>query len=100
MILEKARIESNEQIAGAQLGAKAVTDDKQIKAKELLEGAKMGVDVVQKNKDIALREKESKLRNETTAHKQKLKDETQVDVTNLRMKLNSTKRNKKWSRKR
>ena len=84
MILEKARIESNEQIAGAQLGAKAVTDDKQIKAKELLEGAKMGVDVVQKNKDVALREKESKLRNETTAHKQKLKDETQVDVTKLK----------------
>jgi hypothetical protein len=63
MILEKARIESNEQIAGAQLGAKAVTDDKAIKAKELLEGAKMGVDVVQKNKDIALRAQESQMRN-------------------------------------
>ena len=84
MILEKARIESNEQIAGAQLGAKAVTDDKQIKAKELLEGAKMGVDVVQKNKDVALREKESKLRNETQAHVQKLKDETQVKETKLK----------------
>tara|TARA_R110002124_G_scaffold8066_2_gene44332 strand:- start:1765 stop:2880 length:1116 start_codon:yes stop_codon:yes gene_type:complete len=84
MILEKARIESNEQIAGAQLGAKAVTEDKQIKAKELLEGAKMGVDVVQKNKDINLREKESRLRNETTAHKQKLKDETQVKDTKLK----------------
>ena len=84
MILEKARIESNEQIAGAQLGAKAVTDDKQIKAKELLEGAKMGVDVVQKNKDIDLREKESRLRNETQAHVQKLKDETQVKETKLK----------------
>jgi len=92
MILEKARIESNEQIAGAQLGAKAVTDDKQIKAKELLEGAKMGVDVVQKNKDIDLREKESRLRNETQAHVQKLKDETQVKETKLK---DETKLNKK-----
>ncbi len=92
MILEKARIESNEQIAGAQLGAKAVTDDKQIKAKELLEGAKMGVDVVQKNKDIDLREKESRLRNETQAHVQKLKDETQVKETKLK---NETQLNKK-----
>ena len=102
MILEKARIESNEQIAGAQLGAKAVTEDKQIKAKELLEGAKMGVEVVSarnriksqetlagaqmgaaavnKKQDIALREKESKARNATQVKDTKLKDETQLNI--------------------
>ena len=88
--------------AGAQLGAKAVTEDKQIKAKELLEGAKMGVDVVSarnriksqetlagaqmgaaavyKKQDIALREKESKARNATKVKDTKLKDETQLNI--------------------
>jgi len=101
MILEKARIESNEQIAGAQLGAKAVTDDKTIKAKELLEGAKMGVEVVnsrnkiasqenlegaklgassvQKNNDLALRAQESQARNAAKVDVTKLKDETQLN---------------------
>ena len=80
LTLEQARINSNEQIAGAQLGAKAVTDDKQIQAKELLEGAKMGVAAVQKNKDMALREKESQLRNATKVKETKLKDETQLNI--------------------
>jgi hypothetical protein len=80
LTLEQARINSNEQIAGAQLGARAVTEDKQIKAKELLEGAKMGVAAVQKNKDMALREKESQLRNATKVKETKLKDETQLNI--------------------
>jgi hypothetical protein len=39
---ERMRIESQEQIAGAQIGAKSVDLDKQIASKELLEGTKIG----------------------------------------------------------
>ena len=82
--IEQARMETQKEIAGAQIGAKAEMEQKQITTKEVLEGAKLGAAAVNKQKDINLREKESKLRNETTAHKQKLKDETQVDVTKLK----------------
>tara|TARA_R100001460_G_scaffold80503_3_gene121442 strand:+ start:3542 stop:6139 length:2598 start_codon:yes stop_codon:yes gene_type:complete len=83
MLLEQAKITSNETIKGAELGAKAVTDDKDVKAKELLEGAKMGVEVVKANADIALRQQESQLKNETAAHEQKLKDRAQIEKTKL-----------------
>jgi len=83
VMLEQARITSNETIKGAELGAKAVTDDKDVKAKELLEGAKMGVEVVKANADIALRQQESQLKNETAAHEQKLKDRAQIEKTKL-----------------
>ncbi len=39
---ERMRIESQEQIAGAQIGAKAMDLDKQLASKELLEGTKIG----------------------------------------------------------
>jgi len=83
VMLEQARITSNETIKGAELGAKAVTDDRDVKAKELLEGAKMGVEVVKANADIALRQQESQLKNETAAHEQKLKDRAQIEETKL-----------------
>ena len=82
--IEQARMETQKEIAGAQIGAKAEMEQKQITTKEVLEGAKLGAAAVNKQKDINLREKESKLRNETTAHKQKLKDETQVEETKLK----------------
>ena len=50
--LEKMRIDSQERIAGASLGAKAISEDKQLRSKELLEGAKMGVNVVQQDKQL------------------------------------------------
>jgi len=50
--LEKMRIDSQERIAGAKLGADAVMEEKQLKSKEFIEGAKMGVDVIQENKKI------------------------------------------------
>jgi hypothetical protein len=49
------KIDSQERIAGAKLGADAVTQDKQLKSKELMEGAKIGVDVVQKDKEMQLK---------------------------------------------
>jgi len=84
VMLNQAKITSQETIAGAQIGAKAEMEQKQIVTKEVLEGAKLGAAAVNKQKDINLREKESKVRNETQAHVQKLKDETQVKDTKLK----------------
>jgi len=81
VMLEQARITSQETIVGAQIGAKAEMEQKQINTKEVLEGAKLGAAAVNKQKDINLREKESMVRNETTAHVQKLKDETEIKET-------------------
>ena len=50
--LDKMRIESQERIAGAQLGANAVMDDKQLQAKQLLEGTKIGVEAVRASNQL------------------------------------------------
>jgi hypothetical protein len=60
---------------GAQIGAKAEMEQKQIITKEVLEGAKLGAAAVNKQKDINLREKESQLRNTTKVKETKLKDD-------------------------
>ena len=49
--LDKMRIESQERIAGAQLGADTVMANKELEAKQLIEGTKIGIQAVQvKNK--------------------------------------------------
>jgi len=53
LALDKMRIESQERIAGAQIGANAVMDDKQLEAKQLLEGTKIGVEAVRANEQLA-----------------------------------------------
>tara|TARA_R110002124_G_scaffold34477_1_gene113154 strand:- start:209 stop:1324 length:1116 start_codon:yes stop_codon:yes gene_type:complete len=82
--LQQARLESAQQIAGAQIGAKAEMEQKQIDTKEVLEGAKLGAQAISKEQDFALRANESRLRNETGANKQKLKDETKIEEVKLK----------------
>jgi hypothetical protein len=53
LALDKMRIESQERIAGAQIGANAVMDDKQLEAKQLLEGTRIGVEAVRANEQLA-----------------------------------------------
>jgi hypothetical protein len=53
LALDKMRIESQERIAGAQIGANAVMDDKQLEAKQLLEGTRIGVEAVRANDQLA-----------------------------------------------
>jgi len=50
--LDKMRIESQERIAGAQLGANAMMDNKQLVAKQLLEGTKIGVEAVRASNQL------------------------------------------------
>jgi len=45
--LDKMRIESQERIAGANLGADTVMANKELEAKQIMEGAKLGIQVVQ-----------------------------------------------------
>jgi len=79
VMLELARLETQKEIVGAQIGAKAEMEQKQINTKEVLEGAKLGAAAVNKQKDINLREKESQLRNTTQVKETKLKDETKLN---------------------
>ena len=79
VMLEQARLSTQKEIVGAQIGAKAEMEQKQITTKEVLEGAKLGAAAVNKQKDINLREKESQLRNTTQVKETKLKDETQLN---------------------
>jgi hypothetical protein len=48
--LDKMRIESQERIAGAQLGAQTVQDNKELETKQFIEGAKIGIQAIQGNK--------------------------------------------------
>jgi hypothetical protein len=48
--LDKMRIESQERIAGAQLGADTVMANKELETKQLIEGTKIGIQAVQGNK--------------------------------------------------
>jgi hypothetical protein len=57
--LDKMRIESQERIAGAQLGANAVKDDKQMEAKQLLEGTKIGIEAVRASNQLEQQKEQS-----------------------------------------
>jgi hypothetical protein len=59
--LDKMRIESQERIAGAKLGADTVMANKELEAKEILEGAKLGISVVGQKEERAIREKQMDL---------------------------------------
>jgi hypothetical protein len=58
--LDKMRIESQERIAGAQIGANAVMDDKQLEAKQLLEGTRIGVEAVRASDQLEHQKEQSK----------------------------------------
>jgi hypothetical protein len=56
--LDKMRIESQERIAGAQLGADAVMSNKELEAKQLMEGTKIGINAVSQQQERSIREKQ------------------------------------------
>ena len=82
VMLAQTKMKSDESIVGAKIGAEAEMQQKDITTKEVLEGAKLGAQAINKEKDIALRSEESRLRNETIAHTQKLRDKTKIDESN------------------
>jgi hypothetical protein len=50
--IEQMRIESQERIAGAQLGAKAAMDKEKLDATQLAEGTRIGIEAVQKSSQL------------------------------------------------
>jgi hypothetical protein len=50
--IEQMRIESQERIAGAQLGAKAAMDKEKLDANQLAEGTRIGIEAVQKSSQL------------------------------------------------
>jgi hypothetical protein len=50
--IERMRVESQERIAGANLGADTVMANKELEAKQLIEGTKIGIQAVQGNKQL------------------------------------------------
>ena len=52
--LDKMRIESQERIAGAKLGADVVMSDKDLQARQLMEGTRLGIDAVKAKEQMNL----------------------------------------------
>ncbi len=59
--IDKMRIESQERIAGAQLGADAVMSHKELEAKQFMEGTKIGINAVSQKEERSIREKQIEL---------------------------------------
>jgi hypothetical protein len=53
LALDKLRIESQERIAGAQLGADVMMSDKDLKSKQVMEGARLGIEAVKTKEQLA-----------------------------------------------
>ena len=59
LALDKMRIESQERIAGATLGAQTVQDNKELEAKQFVEGTKLGVEAVRARQEFGLRKEQA-----------------------------------------
>jgi hypothetical protein len=58
LALDKMRVESQERIAGATLGAQSVKSAKDLEAKQFVEGTKLGIDAVKSNREFDIREQQ------------------------------------------
>ena len=75
--LDKMRIESQERIAGAQLGADVVMSEKDLKAKQLMEGTRLGIDVVKAKENIANQKEQAAMQREMQMKQQEATKESQ-----------------------
>jgi hypothetical protein len=75
--LDKMRIESQERIAGAQLGADVVMSDKELKAKQLMEGTRLGIDAVKSKEQLNHQKEQSNRQHEIQFKQQELQSKQQ-----------------------
>jgi len=75
--LDKMRIESQERIAGAQLGADVVMSEKDLKAKQLMEGTRLGIDAVKAKENIANQKEQAAMQREMQMKQQEATKESQ-----------------------
>jgi hypothetical protein len=59
LAIEKMRVESQERIAGATLGAQTVKDNKALEAKQFAEGTRLGIDAVKSHNEQELRKEQA-----------------------------------------
>jgi hypothetical protein len=62
--IEKMRIESQERIAGAQIGAKAVADNQRLEADQLTKGAQIGMQAMQQEKQLEVQREQTAVQRE------------------------------------
>ena len=79
LALDKMRIESQERIAGAQLGADVVLSDKELKAKQVMEGTRLGIEAVKSKEQLAHQKEQSAKQHELQAKQQELQQQTQEE---------------------
>ena len=86
VMMEQARLKSQETIVGAKIGADAELKQKETTAKEVLEGAKLGASAINKQKEVDLRLQESQMRNDAmvkmTEQNQKNQQQNNAPKTN------------------
>jgi hypothetical protein len=70
LALDKMRIESQERIAGAQLGADVVMSEKDLKAKQLMEGARLGIDAVKAKEQLVNQKEQAAMQREMQTKKE------------------------------
>ena len=68
--LDKMRIESQERIAGAQLGADVVMSEKDLKAKQLMEGTRLGIDAVKAKEQLENQKEQAAIQREMQTKKE------------------------------
>ena len=61
LAIEKMRVESQERIAGATLGAQTVKDNKALEAKQFAEGTRLGIDAVKSHNEQELRKEQAQM---------------------------------------
>ena len=79
LALDKMRIESQERIAGAQLGADVVLSDKELKAKQVMEGTRLGIEAVKSKEQLAHQKEQTAKQHELQAKQQELQQQTQEE---------------------
>jgi len=74
--LDKMRIESQERIAGANLGADVVMSEKELNAKQLMEGTRLGIEATSRDKEHGHKEKQqtADILNKLAEHGHRMED--------------------------
>jgi hypothetical protein len=74
LALDKMRIESQERIAGANLGADVVMSDKDLQAKQLMEGTRLGIEAVKSKEQLANQKEQAAMQREMQKEMQTKKE--------------------------
>jgi len=83
LMLEKARIDSQQAIAGAKIGAEAQMEQANNQVKQVIKGAELGANAVSKRLDMQLRAEEERLRSNTKVEDTEIQKDEKIDDTEI-----------------